>query len=93
MKIKARISELFLAVIRAYFVGRTVHWMTSLGGQPIHRGEGKVVSGRIDRDMNRNPVGMTFFWSMPGRPIHELKRFPLWSIKRDKTLGWVFYDG
>lgn len=92
MKVKARITELVLKAIRAYFTGRTVHWMTRLDGQPLHRGEGKVVSGRIDRGPDRSPIGMTFFWSMTGRPIHEVKRFSVLSLARDKTMGWCFYD-
>lgn len=92
MKIRDRIAEWSLKAIRSYFTGRTVHWMTNLGGQPLHRGEGKVISGRIDRDENRRPIGMTFFWSMPGRPIHEIQRFKLTELSHDRTMGWVFYQ-
>lgn len=92
MKVKARIAELLLKVIRAYFTGRVVHWMTRLEGQPLHRGQGKVVSARIDRGADRSPIGLTFFWTMPGRPIYEMKRFCLSDLKRDKVMGWCFYD-
>ena len=98
MTVKGWLAELLLKAVRAYFVGRTVQWMTRLGGQPLHRGEGKVISARIDRcpaprpGKRGNPTGMTFFWSMTGRPIHEIKRFPVWSLSRDKTMGWAFYD-
>ena len=91
MTIKGWLSDRILKVLRAYFSGRTVHWMTRLDGQPLHRGEGKVISARIDRGDNRDPTGMTFFWTMPGRPLRDLKHFPLSAIERDKTLGWVFY--
>jgi hypothetical protein len=98
MTVKGWLSELLLKAVRAYLVGRTVHWMTRLDGQPLHRGEGKVISGRIDRfpapapGKRGNPNGMTLFWSMTGRPVHEIKRFSILSLVRDKTMGWVFYD-
>ena len=92
MRVKARIVEWLLKAIRAYFTGRTVHWMTRLQGQPLHRGEGKVVSARIDRNGKREAIGMTFFWAMPGRPIYEMKRFSVTKLNRDKVMGWVFYD-
>jgi hypothetical protein len=91
MTIKGWLADRLLKVIRAYFSGRTVHWMTRLDGQPLHRAEGKVISARIDRGAYGDPVGMTFFWNMPGRPLHEMKRFPISTIEWDKTLGWVFY--
>lgn len=98
MTVKGWLTELLLKAVRAYFVGRTVQWMTRLGGQPLHRGEGKVISGRIDRfpstkpGKRGNPNGLTFFWSMTGRPVHEIKRFSILSLVRDKTMGWCFYD-
>ena len=91
-RVKGWLAVLLLKAIRAYFSGRTVHWMTRLDGQPLHRAEGRVISGRIDRGPEKNPVGMTFFWLMPGRPIHEMKRFSLQAIERDKILGWVFFE-
>ena len=92
MTLKGRIAELILKVIRFYFTGRKVHWMSRLDGQPLHRATGTVVSARIDRDGKKNPVGMTFFWSIPGRPIYEMKRFSFAALQRDKTMGWVFFD-
>jgi len=98
MTIKGWLAERMLRMTRAYFVGRTVQWMTRLDGQPLHRGEGKVISGRIDRGpapapgKHGDPTGMTLFWSMTGRPIHEMKRFSILNLGRDKTMGWVFYD-
>ena len=90
-RLKGWVAGLLLKAIRAYFSGRTVHWMTRLDGQPVYRAEGRVISGRIDRGAKGMPVGMTFFWLMPGRPIHDMKRFSLRAIERDKILGWVFY--
>lgn len=90
-RIKARLTEWLLKAIRAYFTGRTVHWMTRLQGQPLHRAEGKVVSARIDRGAHRQPVGMTLFWAIPGRPLREMKRFSVLDLSRDKVMGWVFY--
>lgn len=92
MKIKSIIAHFLLKLVRAYFVGRTVHWMTRMDGQPLYRGEGKVVSGRVDRDTDKNVIGMTLFWSMPGRPIYEMKQVSVFKMERDKTLTWVFYE-
>lgn len=98
MSVKGLCAELLLKAVRAYFVRRTVHWMYRLDGQILHRAEGKVISGRIDRgpapspSKRGDPVGMTLFWSVPGRPIYDMKHFPIFSLSWDKTLGWVFYE-
>lgn len=91
-KAKTKLAEWLLQVVRAYFIGKTVHHMSRLDGQPIHRAEGKVIGGVIRRDATRMPTGMELFLSTPGRSPTDLKRFPVTALERDKTLGWMFYD-
>lgn len=91
-RLKNWITEKLFQVVRAYFSGRKVHWMSLLDGQPIHRAEGAVISAVISRGSAGEPIGLSFAWLLPGRPLRELRRFPLRAISYDKQLGWVFYD-
>lgn len=84
--------EKLLGAVRAYFIGKTVHWMTILDGRTIYRAEGKMVGGIVKRGPDRTIEGMQLMWSQPGRSQTDLKRVPITAIARDKTLGWVFYD-
>ena len=86
------VLEKLLGIVRAYFIGKTVHWMTNLDGQIVYRAEGKIVGGIIKRDHARNVDGMNLLWAQPGRSETDLRRVSITAIVRDKTLGWVFYD-
>ena len=89
---KIKLAEWLLQIIRAYFIGKTLTFFKLLDGQPVYRGEGKVIRGVITRDASRMPAGMNLFVSQPGHSPTDLKRCAITSIKRDKTLGWVSYD-
>ena len=91
-KAKIKLAEWLLQAVRAYFIGKRVTMMALLDGQPIFRGEGKVIGGVITRDASRMPTGMNLFVSQPGHSPTDLKRCPVTSIRRDKILGWVAYD-
>lgn len=91
-KAKIKLAEWLLQVVRAYFIGKTLTFFKLLDGQPVYRGEGKVIGGVITRNASRMPTGMNLFVSQPGHSPTDLKRCGITSIRRDKVLGWVSHD-
>ena len=89
---KIKLAEWLLQIVRAYFIGKTLTFFKLLDGQPVYRGEGKVIGGVITRDASRMPTGMNLFVAQPGHSPTDLKRCGIGSIRRDKVLGWVSHD-
>ena len=89
---KIKLAEWLLQIIRAYFIGKTLAFFKLLDGQPVYRGEGKVIGGVITRDLNRMPTGMNLMVSQPGHSPTDLKRCSILTVKRHKQLGWVSDD-
>ncbi len=73
-------------IARWYYTGQRAIWLSERDGTVIVRGEGVFVSGKIKN------LWLTMFWQVPGRPITELKRVPVDTIKWNNHLReWTFY--
>ena len=91
-KVRRLVANVLLRIVIRYFTERTVHWMTYIDGQPLHRATGKLTGGSVIRDKSGMPTGATMLFAMPGVSIKDIRRFPLSSLKRDKVLGWCIFS-
>lgn len=86
--LRNRLAVWLLNLVIHYLVGRRVHWISFLDGQPVVRKTGLILSGTITRDLFGQPNGALLTFGERGALLRDVRRFPIQKLVYQKRLGW-----
>jgi hypothetical protein len=86
--VRDRLAVWLLNLVISYLVGRRVHWISFLDGQPVVRKTGLILGGKITRDALGKPTGALLTFGERGALLRDIRRFPIEKLTYQKRLGW-----